>query len=205
MTLYSELERRGLLDLPNEDSANIIKTVTNSDMVVSEAKTWMREELLWYWKDPTSMGGAIQDALDGGSLPADLVTALGELWSSLFGQSATILRTNEDIEVAQRIFDGKTALQAVGVMTQDQVDGFYDLGGGLSFPGTTAADVQAAKDQKAAADAAAAAEEARLESEMALRQKWDAALAGANVDEAFYNGDEVALIAAINAAVATMG
>ena len=205
MTLYSELERRGLLDLPNEDSANIIKTVTNSDMVVSEAKTWMREELLWYWKDPTSMGGAIQDALDGGSLPADLVTALGELWSSLFGQSATILHTNEDIEVAGRIFDGKTALQAVGVMTEDQVDGFYGLGGGLSFPGTTAADVQEAKDAKAAADAAAAAEEARLQAEMALRQKWDEALADANVDEAFYNGDEAALVVAINTAVATMG
>ncbi len=203
--LYYWLELNELLDVPNEEAAGYAASVTTSNIQSADARTYFREQLLWYWKDPTTMGGAIQDAIDGGTLPADLVMALGEMWSSLFGQSATILRTSSDYEIAKRIFDGKAALQAVGVMTQEQVDGFYALGGSLTFPGTTAADVQTAKDEKAAQDAAAAAEEARLEAESALRQKWDEAMITAGAEEAFYNGDEAALVVAINAAVATMG
>ena len=200
--LYYFLESNELLDVPNEEAAGYAASVTASNIQSADARTYFREQLLWYWKDPTTMGGAIQDALDGGALPADLVMALGEMWSSLFGQSATILRTSSDYEIAKRIFDGKAALQALGIMTQEQVDGFYDLGGSLSFPGTTAADVQQAKDDHAAQEAAAAAEEARLEAEIELRNEWETAMMDAGAEEAFYNGDKAALIVAINAAVA---
>lgn len=205
INLYYWLELNELLDVPNEEAAGYAASVTASNIQSADARTYFREQLLWYWKDPTTMGGAIQDALDGGTLPADLVMALGEMWSSLFGQSATILRTSSDYEIAKRIFDGKSALQALNIMTQEQVDGFYALAGSLSFPNTTAADVQTAKDLKAAQDAAAAAEEERLQAEAALRQKWDDAMIDAGAEEAFYNGDEAALVVAINAAVATMG
>lgn len=205
LALYYWLELNGLLDVPNEEAAGYAASVTAKDIVSADARTYFREQLLWYWQDPTTMGGAIQDALDGGTLPADLVMALGEMWSSLFGQSATVLRASSDYEIAKRIFDGKSALQALGIMTQEQVDGFYALGGSLSFPNTTAADVQTAKDEKAAQDAADAAEEARIEAEAELRQKWDDAMIAAGAEEAFYNGDEASLVVAINAAVATMG
>lgn len=204
MTLYQELFERGLLDLPNEDAASAIKAVTESDILVTDATTWMRTELLWYWSAPNVMSGAIQNGLNDGTL-VDLAEALGELWSSLFGQSATVLQTNNSTEIAGRIYSGWNGLVFAGVATAEQMDQFYTLGGGLLFPNCTAADVQEAKDAKAAADAAAAAEEARLQAEVALRQKWDDAMATAGAEEAFYNGDEAALIVAINSALATMG
>lgn len=204
MTLYQELFERGLLDLPNEDAASAIKAVTESDILVTDATTWMRTELLWYWSAPNVMSGAIQNGLNDGTL-VDLAEALGELWSSLFGQSATVLQTNNSTEIAGRIYAGWNGLVFAGVATAEQMDQFYTLGGGLLFPNCTAADVQEAKDAKAAADAAAAAEEARLQAEVALRQKWDDAMATAGAEEAFYNGDEAALIVAINSALATMG
>jgi len=91
------------------------------------------------------------------------------------------------------------------VISEIQKNAFYDLAGGLLFANTTAADVQQAKDNKAEQDAAEQAENQRLENEIALRDKWSEALANTNADEAFYNGDEAALVIAINAAVATMG
>lgn len=202
--LYYFIESNELLAVPNEEAAVYAASVTASNIESADARTYFREQLLWYWKDPTNMGGAIQDALDGGSLPAELQMALGEMWSSLFGQSATVLRTSSDYEIAKRIFDGKAALQALGVMTQDQVNGFYTLGGSLTFPQTTAADVQQSKDDHAAQEAANAAEEARLEAEIELRDEWDFAMGTAGADEAFYNGDKTALIASINAAVVKM-
>ena len=203
--LYYWLEANDLLDVANDVAAKYASSVTSVNMESADVRTYFREQLLWYWKDPTTMDGAIQVAIDGGTLPADLVTALGEMWSSLFGQSATVLRTGTDNEIAVRICEGLDALVAFSVVTPDQKDGFYSFGGGLMFPGTTAADVQQAKDEKAAQDAADAAEQARIEAEVALRQKWDDAMITAGAEEAFYNGDEAALVVAINAAVATMG
>ena len=204
MSLYSELETRGLLDLPNEDAANAMKAIAATNISVPDATTWMRRELLWYWSAPDVMSGAIQTGLNDGTL-VDLAESLGELWSSLFGQSATELQTYTSTEIAGRLFAGWGGLVLAGVSTQEQCNEFYSLGNGLMFPDCTAADVQEAKDAKAAADAAAAAEEARLQAEVALRQKWDDAMATADAEEAFYNGDEAALIVAVNSALATMG
>jgi hypothetical protein len=139
------------------------------------------------------------------SLSQELAEALGELWSSLFGQSATVLQTYSSTEIAGRIFAGWGGLVLAGVSTQEQCNEFYSLGGGLMFPNCTAADIQEAKDLEAAQAAAAAAEEARIEAEYALRGKWDDAMVGAGAEEAFHNGDETALVVAINAALATMG
>lgn len=204
LALYNWLEANELLDLPNEDAATMAASVSGTDIQSADVRTYFREQLLWYQTDPSTMAGSIQTALDSGSLPAELVGSLGEMWSSLYGGAATRLLTNSRLEISVRIHGGITALVAVGVFTADQLTGFYDLGGGLLFPGTTAADVQQAKDDKAAADAAADAEEARLEAESALRQKWDDAMIDAGAEEAFYNGDEAALITAINAAVQSM-
>lgn len=204
MSLYNELSQRGLLEIPNEDAANAMKAIAATNIQVPDATTWMRYELLWYWSAPDVMSGAIQTGLDDGTL-AELAEPLGELWSSLFGQSATELQTYTSTEIAGRLFSGWGGLVLAGVATQEQCDEFYQLGGGLMFPNCTAADVQEAKDARAAADAAAAAEEARLQAEVALRQKWDDAMINAGAEEAFYNGDEAALIVAINSALTTMG
>jgi len=205
MQLYYYLEANGLLDLPNEEAASFAAAATAKNANAADVRTYFREQQLWYWSDPQSMAGAIQAAISGGQLPTELEVALGELWSSLFGQSATVLLTATNLEISKRIHEGINALVALQVISEIQKNAFYDLAGGLLFANTTAADVQQAKDDKAAQDAAAAAEEARIEAEAALRQKWDEAMITAGADEAFYNGDEAALVIAINAAVATMG
>ena len=148
MSLYQELSDRGLLEIPNADAANAMKAIAASNTEIGDATTFMRTELLWYWSAPDVMSGAIQTGLDDGTL-VDLAEALGELWSSLFGQSATVLQTYSSTEIAGRIFAGWGGLVLAGVATQDQMDSFYLLGGGLMFPNCTAADVQEAKDLEA--------------------------------------------------------
>lgn len=204
MSLYNELSQRGLLEIPNEDAANAMKAIAASDILVPDATTWMRQELLWYWSAPNVMSGAIQAGLNDGTL-AELAEPLGELWSSLFGQSATVLRTNSSTEIAGRLFAGWGGLVLAGVSTQEQCNEFYSIGGGLMFPNCTAANVQEAKDLEAERIALEQAEQERIEREFALRSKWDDAMINAGAEEAFYEGDEAALVVAITAALATMG
>jgi hypothetical protein len=205
MNLYYTLEQYNLLDFDNETAAGIVSSISQKDIATDDIRTYFREQLLWYWSNPQTMAGGIQTAIDSDTLPVELTTALGEMWSSLFGGSATKLLTNSNLEIAKRIFDGMMALVSVGVVTSAQCDGFYAFGGGLIAPNTTAVDVQQAKDDKAAQEAAAAAEDARIEAEMQLRSDWDTAMVNANADMAFFNGDKDALIVAINAAIVAMG
>ena len=205
MNLYYILEQYNLLDLDNELAASIVSSISQKDIATDDIRTYFREQLLWYWSNPQTMAGGVQTAIDSGALPIELTSALGEMWSSLFGNSATKLLTNSNLEIAKRIFDGMMALVSVGVVTSAQCDGFYAFGGGLIAPNTTATDVQQAKDDKAAQDAAVAAEIVRIEAEMELRSDWDTAMVNANADVAFFNGDKDALIVAINAAIVAMG
>jgi len=204
MNLYYLLEKYNLLDLDNELAANIVSSLSNKDIQTADIRTYFREQLLWYWFSPQDMAGAIQISIESGQLPVELTNALGEMWSSLFGGSAATLLTSSNLEIAQRIFSGMSALIAVGVMTTEQCEEFYAFGGGMVAPNTTAADVQQAKDDHTAQEAAAAAEVARLEAEMKLRNEWETAMMDSGAEEAFYNGDKAALIVAINAAVVAM-
>lgn len=196
MSLYDELSQRGLLEIPNEEAANAMKAIAASDILVPDATTWMRQELLWYWSAPNVMSGAIQAGLNDGTL-AELAEPLGELWSSLFGQSATVLRTNSSTEIAGRIFAGWGGLVLAGVSTQEQCDEFYSLGGGLMFPNCTAADVQEAKDLEAERIALEQAEMERQERSAALMMEYEQASNDAGVEEALYEGDKPALIVAL--------
>ena len=196
MTLYQELSNRGLLEIPNEDAATAMKAIAASDILVPDASTWMRQELLWYWSAPNVMSGAIQTGLDDGTL-AELAEPLGELWSSLFGQSAAALRTYSSTEIAGRIFAGWGGLVLAGVSTQEQCNEFYSLGGGLMFPECTAADVQEAKDLEAERIALEQAEMERQERSSALMAEYQSASDAAGVEEALYEGDKPALIVAL--------
>lgn len=198
MALYDELSKRGLLDLPNDQAADAMKAIAATNIKVTDATTWMREELLWYWSAPNVMSGAIQVGIDNGSL-SDLSEALGELWSSLFGQSATILQTYDSTEIAGRIFAGFGGLVFAGVATQLQMDEFYALGGGLMFPGCTAADVQQAKDLEAERIALEKAEQEREERSTQLSADYEQAAMQSGVDDAIYNGDKPALVIALRA------
>ena len=80
----------------------------------------------------------------------------------------------------------------LGVMSKDQRESLYALGGGLQAPDTSGADVQQAKDDKAAQDAADQAEHDRMQAEIELRDDWDIAMSQTGAEEAFYNGDKAA-------------
>ena len=204
MSLFHELSERGLLELSNLEAAEAIKAIAKNNIAVTDATTWMREQLLWYWASPDKMAGGIQTGIDNGTL-VDLEEALGELWSSLYGQSASVLQTYSSTEIAGRIYAGWNGLVFAGVATAEQMDSFYSLGGGLLFPNCSAEDVQKAKDDEAAKEAAAKAEEERIERELALNAKWENALAESGFDQAMYDGDEAALIVAVQSALALMG
>ncbi len=202
--LYSFLETYNLLQTSNEQNAMYASSASAFDIDAADARTFLRESGIWYRSDPLNMGGSVQAAIESGQLPEQLTQALGEFWSSLFGGSSTRLLTNSNVDIAFRIYSAVNALVEAGAMTELQSVAFYNLGGGLMFPATTAADVQQAKDDHAAQEAAAAAEEARLQAEMELRDEWETAMMDAGAEEAFYNGDKAALIVAINAAVAAI-
>ena len=205
MNLYYLLQKYGLLELDNDTAAGIVSALSLRNLESADVRTLFREESLWFWTAPNTMSGSIQIAIDNGDLPPELELATGELWSSLFGGSSTIIRTESDNTIAKRIFDGIDALVTLGVMSEGQRESLYALGGGLQAPNTLSTDVQQAKDDKAAGDAAAAAEDARMQAEMALRDEWDVAMVNAGAESAFYNGDKASLIVAINVALASMG
>jgi hypothetical protein len=194
--LYQELVDRDLLEVSNETAAAAMKTVAVSDIVVSDATQFMRQHLLWYWSSPDAMSGAIQTGLDDGTL-VQLQEALGELWSSLFGQSTSLLHVITKTDIAIRIYDGWKGMIALGVVTEDQMVDFYDLGHGLMFVLCTAADVQEAKDLEAERIALEQAEIERQERSSALMMEYEQASNDAGVEEALYEGDKPALIVAL--------
>ena len=98
MNLYYTLEQYNLLDLVNETAAGIVSSISQKDIATDDIRTYFREQLLWYWSNPQTMAGGIQTAIDSDTLPVELTTALGEMWSSLFGGSATKLLTNSNLE-----------------------------------------------------------------------------------------------------------
>lgn len=205
MDLYQELKQRGLLEIPNDQAAVIAGSITQSDIATADVRTLWRIQLAWYASSPTIMTGSIQAGLDDGTITGELSEALGEMFSSLFGGSATVLQTYHSSDIAARIKQAGDGLLQLMVLTPDEYQAFFNLGGGLMFPGCTAENVQEAKDLEAERIALEQAEQERIEREFALRSKWYDAMIIAGAEEAFYQGDEAALIVAINAAVATMG
>jgi len=200
--LYLFLEENNLLDLPSETAALYARSVTQKNIETADVRTYFREQLMWYRTDAITMAGSIQDAK--ASLPADLQLALGELWSSLFGGSATTLLTNSNIGIATRIKAGISALEEAGVVTETQSEGFFLLGDGLIFPDASSDAIVAAKQSHAAQEAANEAELLRIDAQQKLQNEWDNARIDSGSEEAFYNADKTALIAAVNAAVAAM-
>lgn len=205
MSLYSELEQRGLLAEPNETAAAIMAYIPATDIATADVRVLWRVQNLWFMTSPTTMGGEIQYALEVEIITGELAASLKEMYSSLFGGSATVLQTYSNTDISARIAQAAQGLLQLQVITIDQVNEFYALGGGLMFPGCTAEQVQEAKDLEAERIALEQAEQERIEREYALRGKWDDAMINAGAEEAFYEGDEAALVVAITAALATMG
>ena len=197
MSLYSELEQRGLLAEPNETAAAIMAYIPATDIATADVRALWRTQNLWYMTSPTTMGGEIQWAIEVETITGELAAALEEMYSSLFGGSATVLRVYSNTDISARIAQAAQGLLQLQVITIDQVNEFYGLGGGLQFPNCTAADVQEAKDLEAERIALEQAEQERMERSAALTEEYEQARSDAGVEEALYEGDKPALIVAL--------
>ena len=197
MDLYNELKQRGLLEIPNDQAAAIAGSITQADIPTADVRTLWRVQLAWYAKSPTVMSGSIQAGLDDGIIIGELAEALGEMFSSLFGGSATVLQTYASSDIAARIKQAGDGLLALQVLTLDEYQQFFALGGGFAFPGCTAADVQEAKDLEAERIALEQAEQERQERSDELTAEYQSASESAGVEEALYEGDKPALIVAL--------
>ncbi len=197
MSLYQELEKRGLLDEQNETAAAIMAYIPHTDISTADVRTLWRIQLLWFVSGPTTMAGNIQIGLDTGAITGELASALQEMYSSLFGGSATELQVYSNTDVASRIAQAAQGLLQLAIVSLDQVNEFYNLGGGLMFPGCTAENVQEAKDLEAERIALEKAEEERQQRSVELNSEYFVAQENAGVEEALYEGDKPALIVAL--------
>ena len=197
MSLYLELEKRGLLDHQEETAAAIMAYIPHTDIATADVRTLWRVQALWLVSGPTTMSGKIQTGLDNGSITGELALALEEMYSSLFGGSATVLQTYTNTDIASRIAQAAQGLLQLAIVSLDEINEFYALGGGLMFPGCTAADVQEAKDLEAERIALEKAEEERQQRSAELAAEYEQAKSDAGVEEALFEGDRPALIVAL--------
>ena len=136
----------------------ILAPLTARDILTADVRRYFRETAIWYLSGTQQMAGAFQVAIDYGELPVELLAALGELYSSVFGGSADTLSTSTSPAIAARLFAGWEALVGSGVITADQRDGFYKLGGGRPFESITSNDIAEARSEAELAEALAAAQ-----------------------------------------------
>ncbi len=195
--MYNILQKYNLEGVSSADAAQVLNSLSAKDLDSADVRTYFREQLLWYRDSPITMTGTVQVALDSLALPAELNVAMGELFASLYGDSATRLLTATRPDIAVRIKAGIDALLVAGIFTAKQHEGFYALGGGL-LHSVTSEEIDGWKVDKAAADLATAEEQARLEAEGNLRSELDSVL---NLEDALQNGDRAALIVALQAAL----
>ncbi len=195
--MYNLLEKYNLEGVSSAEAAQVLNSLSARDLDSADVRTFFREQLLWYRDSPITMTGAIQVALDSLALPAELNVAMGELFASLYGDSATRLLTATRPEIAVRIKSGIDALLVAGIFTAEQHEGFYALGGGLVY-NVTSEEIDGWKVDKAAADQARAEEDARLEAESELRSELDSVL---DLEGVLEQGDRAALISALQVAL----
>ena len=138
---WSKIIELGIDGDTDANIAAILKTLTVGPIKPLDAGTWLRVQNLWKNTDH-GMVGTFADAKP--SLPQLLKDLLDELWASIWGGQAELLRT-DDPTYAAMFAQGVAGLKAAGAMTQEQIDAFYQLDGGLAYPDATEAEVAAAR------------------------------------------------------------
>ncbi len=143
----------------NASVADDLSYITNGAIGAESARTHLVEEGLWA-ETPSGFEGGLQTAYEdaGFQTPAANIAALDLLWGTAFRAAqpdcltTTQLRPNGIAKSAQQGTRlGKMLGRAVtgAFITQNDLDNFNDIGGGLKYPaGVTDVEVQAAIDQE---------------------------------------------------------
>ena len=151
MNAYEKAQQLGLTGT-DQQVVDVLKTLTNSDIPVGRVAIWLRENLLWYWTSPTTMGGAFEAIVQNPSTSSDVKQGLGLFFSSVFGDGAQYLQTTvpQWAGLVARVMAG---LLAIAPDKTALVDSFYALDGGKPYKDLTPTEYAG---QRTAVQAAAA-------------------------------------------------
>ena len=138
---WSKIIELGIDGETDANIAAILKTLTVGPIKPLDAGTWLRVQNLWKNTDHGMVGTFAEKKP---TLPQLLKDLLDELWASIWGGQAELLRTDDPVYAAM-FAQGVAGLKAAGAMTQEQIDAFYLLDGGLAYPDATEAEVAAAR------------------------------------------------------------
>jgi hypothetical protein len=184
--MWDKVLEMGIEDNSDASIASDLSTVTAGHIPNAVAKEFLRDSGLWYQSSPGTMGGAIQDAIDGNQISDSAKGSLGVLFSALWGEGASI---RMDLPQYAGMVDAAFNEMVGACVTQGQADAWYSLAGGRPYAGVVGADVAAAR-------AAATAELAVQQ----VQSDYRSALNTAGVNEAYANGDRAGLVAGLRAA-----
>ena len=145
MNAYEKAQTLGLTGTDAEIVA-VLKTLTASDIPVSKVAIWLRENLLWYWTSPTSMGGAFQNVVENPSTPQNIKDGLGLFFSAVFGDGAAFLQTTVP-QWAGLVAQVMAGLIQLAPQSAALVDSFYALDGGRPYKDLTVEEFSSQKAQ----------------------------------------------------------
>ena len=145
MNAYEKAQSLGLTGTDAEIVA-VLKTLTTSDIPVSKVAIWLRENLLWYWTSPTSMGGAFQNVVENPSTPQNIKDGLGLFFSAVFGDGAAFLQTTVP-QWAGLVAQVMAGLIQLAPQSAALVDSFYSLDGGRPYKDLTVEEFSSQKTQ----------------------------------------------------------
>ncbi|MEO1530278.1 MAG: hypothetical protein AAFX06_33215 [Planctomycetota bacterium] len=153
MTINYLADVKPLEDAGQTDAeiATALATLTVRDMPVEALRLVMRERKLWL-KDPISRArdrGKIGVAMTGAGFPAALYDGLVEFEAALYDMSATHVSTASRIDIAGEVAQVIGGLRALGVVTAEDAEAFYTVGGGMKYPDVNAAAIAAARQEHA--------------------------------------------------------
>ena len=145
MNAYEKAQSLGLTGTDAEIVA-VLKTLTTSDIPVSKVAIWLRENLLWYWTSPTSMGGAFQNVVENPSTPQNIKDGLGLFFSAVFGDGAAFLQTTVP-QWAGLVAQVMAGLIQLAPQSAALVDSFYSLDGDRPYKDLTVEEFSSQKTQ----------------------------------------------------------
>ena len=143
MITWQQVIDRGLGDRTPEELATLLPALTQSALKVEAVKAWLLNEGLWKETGKTTMGGTLATAAASDAAVAGVLEAF---YPAVFGGATGdgTLHTNSP-DHAPDYANGLALLKSKGLLTDTQIDAFYNLDGGRLWKDVTLAQIQAAK------------------------------------------------------------
>ena len=174
----------GLVD--NSVVAAMLSSYSQRPIPPHIVKRYFRETDLWQ-SSPGGFAGKLEVARTDPATPASVVAWLNEFWAVVYDGAAESCGTTV-FQYAREVKDVVDYLVSSGVITQSEADGFYELGGGLRYPGgVTTTDIQNERDANKQSVYKQLRRNAVLSRRSELKNKVETALAA--FDDYYRNAD----------------